>query len=579
MKSLFNGAVDFQADRARLFSRAPAKIFFGHIASASVLIYLASDVLALQWLLLWGIWEIVVTPTMLYVLGKQAEQADTNILDLDRWQNRLHGLFATVGISWGTFVSLGLDVQNPAHFSMQMAIVAGASAAAARSLGIFKFSFFFYEIPFTGLLALRIFMLGGDFVLLGILVVIFMVMMCGLANDTSEELSDYLATKLENLDLADKYLAAAKKADAANAAKTQFLAQANHDLRQPIHAIGLLTECLRDQNLDADGREVLDTIDLSIDNLSKLFKSLLNITSLDTGELNPELTVFSLDEVLRQTMRQALPEAEERHSTIRLVETSIWVRTDKALLSSILQNLIFNSVKYAPNAKILLGARVRNGAASVHVLDSGVGVPDHLQEDIFQEFVRGNPDGPGRTDGLGLGLSIVSRTAQLLGLDVSFQSTEGKGTHVGIGGLAAVPRAQTTPPPAMTMPLDSKGTRVLVVDDNQQALAGMERLLTRWGYDVLACTPLDQFPSDIDVLLADYHLNNQLNGIELSKSINQNSHKPIPTAIISGTMSPQIEQSAKQQGFWTLHKPVSALQLRSVLLAMNQNDDVMTSRN
>ncbi|MGJ8527253.1 ATP-binding response regulator [Maritalea sp.] len=569
MKSAFSTTVDFQADRARLFARAPAKIFFGHIASACVLIYLAWDVLALHWILLWAAHEILLTPTLLYVLGKQAENAEETNLNHNLWQNRLHALFALVGLSWGTFTFFGLDVQNPAHFSMQMAIVAGASAAAARSLGIFKFSFFFYEIPFTGLLAIRIFFMGGDFILLGVLVVIFMIMMCGLANDTSEELSDYLATKLENLDLAEKYRAAATDADRANSAKTQFLAQANHDLRQPIHAIALLSECLRDQPLDKEGTEILNTIDTSVDNLSKLFKSLLNITSLDAGGLHPEMSSFSLDEVLRQTVRQAQPEADERGCELRIVPTSYWVKTDKALLTSILQNLVFNAVKYAPNAKILVGARVSGNKIAVHVLDQGSGVPDHLTSKIFEEFVRGNPHGPGRTDGLGLGLSIVARTAKLLNLDVKFSSKENIGTHVCIMGLTrAYDKHQLASAIPNADPLPSIGARILIVDDNPEVLFGMAALLKKWGYVVSACSPDQEIKTVPDVILMDFHLNGPINGIQLAKDIAQKHSTPIPTAIISGTINDEIEQSAKDAGFLTLHKPVSALQLRSMLLAM-----------
>ena len=401
-------ATDYQADRAKLFARAPAKIFFGHIASAGVLIYLAWDVIPLPALIIWGVWEIFGTPILLYKLGKQVEHSGRTELNLKRWQNSLHLLFAAVGLSWGLFISMGLDVNNPAHFSIQMAIVAGASAAAARSLGIFKYSFYFYEIPFTGLLAIRIFTLGEDYILLGVLVVIFMVMLCRLANDTSEELSDYLATKAENLDLAEKYQRAAKKADDANAAKTQFLAQANHDLRQPIHAIGLLSECLRDQPMDEEGNQILDTIDTSVENLSNLFKSLLNITSLESGALTPELSIFSVDEVLKQIIRQAQPEATLHKSKLVSVSTSFWVKTDKALLTSILQNLVFNSVKYARGSKILIGARLKKGTVGIHVLDQGVGVPASLQTKIFDEFVRVDPNGTG-VDGLGLGLAIVAR--------------------------------------------------------------------------------------------------------------------------------------------------------------------------
>lgn len=569
MKSPFSTTVDFQADRAKLFSRAPAKIFYGHIASACVLIYLAWDVLPIFWILIWAVHEILITPTLLYLLGKQIENQDKTKIDLDIWQNKLHALFALVGVSWGTFAFFGLDILNPAHFSIQMAIVAGASAAAARSLGIFKFSFFFYEIPFTGLLAIRIFMMGGDFVLLGVLVVIFMVMMCGLANDTSEELSDYLATKLDNLDLAEKYRVAALEAEKANSAKSRFLAQANHDLRQPIHAIALLSACLRDKKLDKEANEILDTIDTSVDNLSKLFKSLLSITSLDSGRLRLDETSFSLDEVIRQTIRQAQPEADERGCELRVVSTSVWVKTDKALLSSILQNLVFNAVKYAPNSKVLIGARTNNGKVSIHVCDQGPGVPKHLMTNIFDEFVRGNPEGPSRIDGLGLGLSIVSRTAKLLNIQVDFKSEERKGTHVRLDGLRRVPSMHgISGASSVDAPLTSTNMHILVVDDNREVLFGMDALLTKWGYTVTANPPNELSAVVPDILLMDYHLNGQVSGIEMAKKIQQQSSKPIPTAIISGTIDDAIEKRARAEGFWTLHKPVTALQLRSVILAM-----------
>lgn len=568
MNSIFNTKVDFQADRARLFARAPKKILLGHIASVCVLIYLAYDVLALHWLVLWGTWEIIVTPSMLFVLGKQVDNMEQNGLDLDQWQSKLYMLFAVVGLSWGTFVAFGLDVQNPAHFSIQMAIVAGASASAARSLGVFKFSFFYYEFPFAGLVAIRIFMLGGDFVLLGVLVIIFIILMCGLANDTSEELSDYLATKLDNLELAEKYKVAAKEAELANTAKTQFLAQANHDLRQPIHAIGLLTECLRDQKLNKEGRQILETIDTSVEDLSHLFKSLLNITSLESGVLKPKTIAFSLDEVLKQIIRQALPEADECGCTLKVVSTSIWVKTDKALLISILQNLVFNAIKYAPNSKILIGARIQNGKANVYVLDQGIGVPENLQKTIFDEFVRANPDGPNRVEGLGLGLSIVSRTAHLLGLKINLSSTENVGTKISVCEIEI-----TKPQPSVVQVISainkSSKKRVLIIDDNKQVLEGMKLLIEKWGYDVEVQKPDAKLNMPFDILLIDFHLNEKLNGIELAAKLREQTQRNFPTAIISGTMNAQMEKLAKSEGHLTLQKPVAPMQLRSVLIAMS----------
>ncbi|MFC4215965.1 ATP-binding protein [Pseudophaeobacter arcticus] len=579
-----NFQTDFQLDRAKLFSRAPKRILLGHIASASILIYLASDVLAMPWLVSWGIWEIFLTPTLLYRLGKQAENIEDSQIDLGKWRRRLFALFFAVGLSWGLFVFFGLDVQDPAHFSMQMAIVAGASAAASRSLSIFEHSFYLYGIPFVGLLAARIFMLGGDFILLGMLVLIFIAMMCGLAHDTSKGLSEYLATKLENLELAVKFEAAALEAQRANASKTQFLAQANHDLRQPIHAIGLLAECLRDQKLDSQGREMLATIRISVDNLARLFKTLLNITTIDAGGLTPEITRFPLNEVLAQSVRQARPSAEQNGCTLKFIETSLWVETDMALLSSIIQNLVSNAVKYGPGAKILLGARIKGNNATIHALDQGVGVPEDQLESIFEEFVRGKSHAfehtDGRSDGLGLGLSIVKRTADLLDLKVDFSSNFGVGTHVAIGGLVLVDPSNA---PVKTVESLSSQTAnditVLVIDDNRDVRQSVATLLQKWGYQTFAQAPEEPLPTHFDLLLMDYQLGMEVDGIAqdgitMAISISDRSDKYIPTAIVTGSLNGQIQQEAKQAGFRVLQKPVTPLQLRSILLALevSRND-------
>jgi two-component system, sensor histidine kinase len=563
--------VDFQLDRARLFSRAPQKIYFGHIASAMMLIYLAWDVLPLWILGAWACLEIILTPVLLFLLGRQAREPEK--IDLARWQTHLHLLFLAIGISWGLFVFLGLDIENSAHFSIQIAIVAGASAAASRSLGIFKFSFFYYEISFAGLLALRLFLLGSDFILLGVLVIIFLIMMCGLANDVSEELSDYLKTKSDNLDLARKFEAAAQEAQRANKAKSQFLAQANHDLRQPIHAIGLLTECLRDQRLNRQGLEILETIEISIENLARLFKSLLNISSLDSGKLQPEITVFPIDDVISQTLRQARPEAFERGIDLRTVTSNAWVRTDKALLSSILQNLVFNAVKYAPNSKILVGARKRGGQLCIHVLDQGIGVPKDQQQEIFEEFTRGNVAASGREEGLGLGLSIVRRTADLLNLGIRFHSELDAGTHVSIEGV------ECSAPVSSALPFTQHGKSqprpdgitVLVVDDAKTVLDSMGALLRKWGYQVETRLPTDALPDGAELLLFDLQLGIDRTGIDLAQDYARRAGQHVPTCIISGTVDPALEEQVRLSEFYMLHKPVPPLQLRSVLLTMETN--------
>jgi signal transduction histidine kinase len=559
--------IDFQRERALLFAPAPAKIYLGHFATVSVLIYLAQDVLAWPWLLLWGLVEICLTPLALYYLRRQAALETTNIV---RWQHQLKGLFAFVGTSWGLFLFFSFNTENAAYFAIQMSIVAGAAAASTQSLGIFKNSFLYYELPFLGLVTLRISSLGGDFYLLAGLVLIFMVMMHGLAKDTYNALTNYLEAKSENLDLAAKYATAAKDAEQANAAKTRFLAQANHDLRQPIHAIGLLTESLRSQPMSKVAQETLDTIDMSVESLAKLFKSLLNISALDSRGIRPEVAEYDVSDILSQVLRQAQPEAQENNCQLVMVPSSLRIKTDHALLSSILQNLVFNAVKYAPGSRILVGVRRCGGSVSIHVLDQGPGVPSELQEKVFTEFFRGNPHGPGRVEGLGLGLSIVRRTADLLNLRVTFDSVEGLGTHVAVRGLPRVAGTSFGKEPArlQSQLKDPTGLRVLVVDDNHLVLKGLETLLSGWGYQVDTRFPNAELPSDADLVLMDYHLNQKADGLEMAKALQERWQRRVPFALISGTVTQDIERLAKDAGMWVLQKPVVPLQLRSLLLAM-----------
>lgn len=571
MANLFKTSVDYSKDRALLFSQAWSKIVLGHIASACVLIYLAWDVLPMVWITLWGVWEIIFTPIFLYLLCQKIIKSKSDQTNLKVWEQSLYALFAAIGISWGMFTSFGLDLLNPVHFSMQFAIVAGAAAASSRSLSIFNASFYYYVVPFLTLLSLRVIFLGNEYIFFGILVFIFMIMMCGLSNDTSAALSKYFAVKSDNLALAQKYQAAAEEAQRANAAKTHFLKQADHDLRHPVHAIGLLTTCLRDQNLAPDGYEILDTIELCIDGLSKLFQSMLSITALEAGRIKPEITSFSLNHLFVDTVRQALPEARENNCSIKIVETSLMVKTDRTLLASICQNLVFNAVKYAPNSKILIGVRVKNGYANLHVLDQGQGVAQEYKEIIFDEFVRGPHPDTGSSYGLGLGLTIVKRTAKLLNLNIVFQSVEGVGTHVCIENISITSTQKEDLPAAIAIPpVGLKRGGVLVLHNDITRIGDVDRLLEKWGYTVtiraLGST-LKYEQGDFDALLIIHGPKDKLTALNLDLR----RHKPIKNTqiiILNYSTQKSIEALASEYGYWILSAPVIPLQLRSTLLSI-----------
>lgn len=563
---------NFQLDRVALFAKTPSKIFIGHIASASVLIYLAWAVLPLHWIVAWGIIEIIITPLILLRWSKKAQHAVKNRIVENQLDKELTFLLCFIGFSWGIFLSASLNPDNPAHFGMQMAIAAGASAASVKSLGIFKNAFYLYEIPFMTLVTTRLFMIGGDQIMLGVLVLVFMVMLCGYARDTYNGLTDYFSIKLENLDLAEKYRIAAENAEEANAAKSLFLTQANHELRQPIHAIGLLSASLRDTKSKAETAEILNTIDSALDSLANLFKSLLGITALERGSVKPEFQKFALDDLLKQTVRQIQFQASEQNCEIRIVSTAKWVQTDRALLASVLQNLLTNAVKYSEGSKILIGARNHGSTVSLHVLDQGPGLEDAVHERIFKEFTRVTSNSTKHIEGMGLGLSIVSKTANLLGLRLGFQSAIGKGTHISVSGIELCKASELVASTGTPIVGSKRSLPVIgLIDDNTHVLQSTETLLNKWGYPIVRIDPTqtDSIAQKIEMLVTDYQIGQSKNGIELAAEISSGDTRDIPTLIISGTITEKIAETAKQRGHWSLDKPVKPAELRSVLLAMS----------
>lgn len=561
----------FQLDRVTLFAKTPNKIFLGHIGSSLVLIYLALPVLPQSVIMAWGLLEVIITPVLLYLLGQRAIKVVANKLPTKSLENQLDALIGFIGISWGLFLAFSLNPDNPAHFGMQMAIAAGASAASVKSLGIFRRAFYLYEIPFMTLVATRLFIIGGDHIWLGILVLVFMIMLSGYAKDTYDGLTDYFNVKLENLDLALKYKHAAIEAEKANRAKSLFLAQANHELRQPIHAIGLLTSCLREEETKPENIEILDNVDSALDSLANLFKSLLGITALDQGTISVRPSTFPIADLLAQTLRQYQEQATQNECSIALVHSGLWVQTDRALLASIVQNLLSNAIKYAPGRKILMGVRRTGPTLSIHVLDQGSGVALEKQDEIFQEFVRVENLHTKHVEGMGLGLSIVSRTAKLLGLHIEFLSELGRGTHVSVQNITHISAPKIQEMVIANSAIENTNLpTIAILDDNTHVARSTHTLLSKWGYDVvqLDASNLASTTASFSMLITDLQLNGSEDGILVAQKLAEMKNQDIPTLIISGALDEEAEKIAKNNGFWFLHKPVHSAELRSVLLTM-----------
>lgn len=369
----------------------------------------------------------------------------------------------------------------------------------------------------------------------------------------------------------DELSATSSQLKDAHDAKLRFLVQASHDLRQPIHAIGLFVECLRGMRLGAEASDVLGSVDQSVNSLSRLCRSLLDLSAIEAGQVKPVPVDFPLDDILGDVVRQTQESAKKSKVKVRFVSTRHWLHADPALLQAMVQNLVSNAIKYAPNGKVLIGVKRHAGALALAVVDQGPGIPEQCREQIFDEFERLEVHRGGQIEGLGLGLSIVSRLARLMGLAIRVRSQVGRGSSFWIEGLVPISRRNVTAAkPSRDYQRVLEGLRVLVIDDDRAVRKSTAQLLARWGCSTRATGRIDSLKGDADrtdFVLCDQELGGETKGLDLVIRLRRLQKRPIGAAIMTGSYSEQLREDAAKVGIVVLAKPVNPSQLRSLLLS------------
>ncbi len=374
---------------------------------------------------------------------------------------------------------------------------------------------------------------------------------------------------------------ARRAAETANISKTRFLAAASHDLLQPLNAARLFTSALRQHSgLDAEASGLAERIDASFRAAEDLLDALLDISRLDAGRYQPEVGGFALAELFDSLKAQFAVVAEQRDLRLRVVPTTLAVRSDPQLLRRILQNLLSNALRYTSRGGVLLGARRVGGEVRIEVWDSGPGIAAEQRARIFDEFQRLEHPSPWGEKGLGLGLSICDRLAGMLGHRLDLHSRVEHGSCFAV----TVPRCEAVPVrrqrveragPDKQLPLT-----VLCLDNDASILDGMRALLSRWGVDcrtaldvVQARTELRHGP--VDLILADYHLADGVDGLQALQQLRDALGELPPVAMITADGSSELKQRARASGYPVLHKPVRPAALRALLtaLARRQGED------
>ena len=370
----------------------------------------------------------------------------------------------------------------------------------------------------------------------------------------------------------NKALAVAKrKADEANLDKTRFLAAASHDVLQPLNAARLYVTSMVERPLDGHEATLARNIDASLEAVEEILNVLIEIARLDTGRMDPDLTMFPLNDVLERLAVEFEPMARGKGLDLRVVPTGVWVRSDRRLLRRVLQNLVANGIKYTPAGKVLLGVRRRGDTISVQVCDTGPGIPKGKRSIIFKEFQRLEATASS-VRGLGLGLSIVERIGKVLDHPVHLESVPGRGSVFSVDLLRVAPSSSALPsePPAQLAGRLS-GLRVLCLDNEPAVLQGMQTLLSGWGCSVAtarsseeALQHLGQGTQPPDIILADYHLDDST-GTGAVAALRAASRTQIPAIIITADHSAEVQREVRLKGHALLRKPLKAAALRALM--------------
>jgi signal transduction histidine kinase len=513
------------------------------------------------------------------------------IEDSSRWSKRLSAFAFVNGLVAGSIALVLLPALPAVQQALLVMILCCWGTGAVATSGPYPPAYYAFAGPFFGQLMLGWGMAGvADRLLILALIPITIATALVFARDSGLMVLESIRLRFANEKLLeqkeqliallrsafDKAEAARAKSEEANRSKSQFLAAASHDLRQPLHALSLLTALLTEVAEDSRVREVGQHIDRSVQSLDRLFSALLDLSKLDAGAVAPELRDVDMAEFLERLSVEYRPKAEDKGLHYRVDCAPIWVRADPILLERILRNLLENAVRFTQAGGVAVRFQRSGGDAMLSVSDTGIGIPGEEHGRIYEEFYQLQNSGRDRQKGLGLGLSVVKRLAELLGYRVTLNSNPGKGSMFSVVLPGAVVEA---PSPRISAAkrrdaVDVSGLKVLLVEDDAEVRNAMDLTLRGWGCEPLlatsledACAVLSRRNVQPDVMISDLRLANGASGIEAIRSLRA-QFGVVPAALVTGDIASERLSEVGAAGLPVLHKPVQAEALRELVFML-----------
>ncbi len=370
-------------------------------------------------------------------------------------------------------------------------------------------------------------------------------------------------------------IAARKEAERAHKANTAFLAAASHDLRQPVQALRLLNGALKRTVTDELAREMIDSQQYSLDAMSNLLNSLLDISRLDSGTIEADIEEFPVRRLVDRLSAEFARQARQKRLVFVTEPNGTIIRSDPNLLAEIIQNLVSNAIRYTEQGQVSLTLRIVGDMLSIDVCDTGIGIPGDQLDEIFKEFRQIERPGAA-SEGFGLGLAIVRRLADLLDHRIEVSSELGKGSCFSV----IVPIVEFGEEEHVAVP-DNKRARasgdgnvVLVIEDDIQVSSAWSLLLKSDGYHVVTADSADaavaasqNLEAPPAVIISDYHLRGEQNGVDAVEAVRAHFGRDMPAFIVSGDTSSVVDDAKRLNNCVLMSKPVHSEEL----LALTQS--------
>ena len=489
---------------------------------------------------------------------------------------RNSGYMLLAGLVWGSTAFFFMDVGAPLTVALTMCGLYGISGGsvpgnAYNPGGLYRFIGAIFVAVMVRMLLI------GDYghIMLGIASLGFAGILTMFCRVQHRELVAGFAIRFENTRLLaalevekSEAEAARARAEQANLAKSQLLAAASHDLRQPLHALALFAESLQSLALDAAAKDVAQRIQTNVAAMETLFSGLLDISRLEAGVVEARRTPFDVQALFDRLAGYFEATAAARGLDLRFRDTASWATGDALLTEQICVNLIANALRYTATGGVLVTARRRGGAVAIEVYDTGIGIAAGDYERIFGDFVQiGNPQRD-RDKGLGLGLAIAGRLARLQGSDIDLRSVPGQGSRFAVALPEAEPVAGA--PRLAAAPDLTHGLAVLLIDDDAMVRDATALLLRQWGVTVGLAASVAEAEGLVatmrfDIVLADYRLPGDRDGLAVIAHLLGLPGEPQAACLVTGDMEPAILARAAAAGVPVMHKPLQPARLRALL--------------